>query len=228
MRGEAPYLNLRNAKYQRDSRPLDESCGCVACRNYSRAYINHLFKAYEMLGPQLLSQHNLTHYMTLMRGIREAIREQRFEGCTKPSKNGGGVFKPRRKAARRGRNDGGCLCMTGGAVRGVLVRFCIGPVPVRGGGLCRAARSDRVRMTSDAEALSGGDSFRIGVLFEMPAGWHIYWKRPGQSGLPTEIAFSAPSGFTLGEAQWPAPGRFEQIGGLIGYGYAESVFCSRR
>jgi queuine tRNA-ribosyltransferase len=79
VRGEAPYLNLRNAKYQRDSRPLEEGCSCVACRNYSRAYINHLFKAYEMLGPQLLSLHNVTHYMSLMREIREAIREGRFE-----------------------------------------------------------------------------------------------------------------------------------------------------
>lgn len=76
--GDAPFINVKNAEFSRDTKPLDESCSCVACRNYSRGYINHLFKVGEMLGPQLLSIHNLTHYLALMAEIRLALREQRF------------------------------------------------------------------------------------------------------------------------------------------------------
>ncbi|NLF25808.1 MAG: tRNA guanosine(34) transglycosylase Tgt [Deltaproteobacteria bacterium] len=79
VRGEQPYINLRNAKYQRDEDPLDLSCRCLACRNYSRAYISHLFRTREMLGPQLLSVHNLTHYQELMQAMRQAIRNHTFE-----------------------------------------------------------------------------------------------------------------------------------------------------
>jgi len=66
-------VNIRNARHQRDPRPLDEQCGCPACRNYSRAYIHHLFRAEEMLGPMLLTWHNLQYYQDLMRDIRTAI-----------------------------------------------------------------------------------------------------------------------------------------------------------
>jgi queuine tRNA-ribosyltransferase len=76
--GEVPFLNVKNAEFSRDTRPLDENCTCVACRNYSRGYINHLFKVGEMLGPQLLSIHNLTHYLSLMSEIRLALSEERF------------------------------------------------------------------------------------------------------------------------------------------------------
>lgn len=79
VRGEEPTLNLRNARFSGDKDPLDSTCRCLACRRYSRAYIHHLFKADEMLGPQLLSLHNLTHYMDLMALIRKGIREGSFE-----------------------------------------------------------------------------------------------------------------------------------------------------
>ena len=69
-RGE---INMRNARHAEDPRPIDESCACPACTRFSRAYLHHLFKAAEMLGPMLLTRHNLQHYQTLMRGIREAI-----------------------------------------------------------------------------------------------------------------------------------------------------------
>jgi len=69
-RGE---INMRNARHAEDPRPIDESCACPACTRFSRAYVHHLFKAAEMLGPMLLTRHNLQHYQTLMRGIREAI-----------------------------------------------------------------------------------------------------------------------------------------------------------
>lgn len=66
--------NIKNAKYIDDAKPLMESCPCPACKSYSRAYLNHLFKADEMLGPMLLTWHNLTFYQTLMQNIREAIK----------------------------------------------------------------------------------------------------------------------------------------------------------
>jgi queuine tRNA-ribosyltransferase len=72
-------LNMRNARFAEDDGPLDPRCGCPACRGYSRAYIHHLVKAGEMLGPMLLTQHNLTFYQDLMRGMREAIADGRFD-----------------------------------------------------------------------------------------------------------------------------------------------------
>ena len=72
------YMNLNNAKYERDMRPIDENCGCPACRNYSRAYIRHLFKAKEMLAMRLCVLHNLYFYNHLMEDIRAAIEEGRF------------------------------------------------------------------------------------------------------------------------------------------------------
>jgi queuine tRNA-ribosyltransferase len=69
-RGE---VNMRNARHAEDPRPIDEGCACPACTRFSRAYLHHLFKAGEMLGPMLLTRHNLQHYQDLMRGIRDAI-----------------------------------------------------------------------------------------------------------------------------------------------------------
>ena len=72
-------INIRNARHAHDERPLDEECGCPACRNHSRAYLHHLFKAGEMLGPMLLTWHNLHYYQDLMAELRQAIEEGRFE-----------------------------------------------------------------------------------------------------------------------------------------------------
>lgn len=72
-------MNLMNAKYETDDRPIDEQCGCEACRRYSRAYIRHLFKAREMLGMRLCVLHNLYFYNHLMEEIRTAIEQDRFE-----------------------------------------------------------------------------------------------------------------------------------------------------
>jgi queuine tRNA-ribosyltransferase len=66
-------LNIRAAAFARDPRPLDERCGCVVCATYTRAYLSHLFRADEMLGPRLLSLHNLATLMELMRDARTAI-----------------------------------------------------------------------------------------------------------------------------------------------------------
>ena len=72
-------LNLFNAKYELDTRPISEECNCLACRNYSRAYIRHLLKAKEMLGMRLCVLHNLNFYNNMMSEIREAIEENRYQ-----------------------------------------------------------------------------------------------------------------------------------------------------
>ncbi len=72
-------FNLRNARFAGDASPLDPSCACPGCTRHSRAYLHHLFRAGEMLGPMLLTWHNLTYYQDLMRGLRAAIFERRFD-----------------------------------------------------------------------------------------------------------------------------------------------------
>ena len=72
-------LNLRNARHIEDPRPVDPDCACQTCRDHSRAYLNHLFRAREMLGPILLTRHNLYYYQSLMADQRRAIAEGRFE-----------------------------------------------------------------------------------------------------------------------------------------------------
>ncbi len=71
-------LNLRNARHAADPAPLDPQCACTACTRHSRAYLHHLFRADEMLGPMLLTQHNLTYYQSLMQGMRRAIVDGRL------------------------------------------------------------------------------------------------------------------------------------------------------
>lgn len=73
-------LALNNARFADDSSPLDESCECPTCRRYSRAFLRHLFKANEILGPVLATQHNLFFLRRLVDDIREAIREDRLTG----------------------------------------------------------------------------------------------------------------------------------------------------
>ena len=76
-------INLFNAKYELDTRPIEEGCGCPACRRYSRAYIRHLLKAKEMLGMRLCVLHNLWFYNTMMEEIRDALDEGRFAAYKK-------------------------------------------------------------------------------------------------------------------------------------------------
>ena len=72
------HINILNAKYETDPRPIDESCDCPACRHFSRAYIRHLMKADEVLGLRLCVMHNLRYYNRLMAEIRKAIEEDRY------------------------------------------------------------------------------------------------------------------------------------------------------
>ena len=81
-------LNLFNAKYELDSRPIEEGCNCPACRTYSRAYIRHLLKAKEMLGMRLCVLHNLYFYNTMMEEIRDAIENNRYKEYKKQKLEG--------------------------------------------------------------------------------------------------------------------------------------------
>ncbi|WP_018912581.1 tRNA guanosine(34) transglycosylase Tgt [Thiomonas sp. FB-6] len=76
-------LRIRNARYREDPRPLDEDCACPACRGFSRAYLHHLDRCGEMLFPMLATAHNLHYYLELMRGMRQALDEDRFEEFTR-------------------------------------------------------------------------------------------------------------------------------------------------
>ena len=80
-------MNIMNEKYIADSRPIDESCGCPACRDYSRAYIRHLLKAKEALGMRLCVLHNLYFYNELMEKIREAMDGDYFESFYQKYRN---------------------------------------------------------------------------------------------------------------------------------------------
>ena len=81
-------INLFNAKYELDSRPIEEGCQCPACKSYSRAYIRHLLKAKEMLGMRLCVLHNLYFYNTMMEEIRSAIEEHRYSEYKKAKLDG--------------------------------------------------------------------------------------------------------------------------------------------
>ncbi|MFM2054021.1 MAG: hypothetical protein RL456_2058 [Pseudomonadota bacterium] len=72
-------LKIRNARHRSDERPIDETCACHTCQNFSRAYLHHLDRCGEMLGPMLTSIHNLHHYLNLMQEMRDALDAGRFE-----------------------------------------------------------------------------------------------------------------------------------------------------
>ncbi len=72
-------INIKAARFKLDTKPIDESCGCFTCRNFSRAYLNHLFRASEITYFRLASLHNLHYYLDLMKQMRKAIEQERFE-----------------------------------------------------------------------------------------------------------------------------------------------------
>ncbi|MCK5166366.1 MAG: tRNA guanosine(34) transglycosylase Tgt [Rhodospirillaceae bacterium] len=76
-------INIKNSRHKDDPRPIDEHCNCPACTRFSRAYLHHLFKAGEMLGPMLLSRHNIHFYQNMMQGLRDAIADQRLSAYAK-------------------------------------------------------------------------------------------------------------------------------------------------
>jgi queuine tRNA-ribosyltransferase len=74
---------LKNATFKDDFSPIDETCGCYTCRNFTRAYLRHLFKAEEILGMRLASIHNLYFYLEIVKEVRLAIIENRFKQWSK-------------------------------------------------------------------------------------------------------------------------------------------------
>jgi queuine tRNA-ribosyltransferase len=71
-------VNIKNARHMDDPRPLDAECTCPACRDYSRAYLHHVFRSGEIIASMLLTWHNLQYYQDLMEGLRRAIAGQRL------------------------------------------------------------------------------------------------------------------------------------------------------
>jgi thiol:disulfide interchange protein DsbD len=90
-----------------------------------------------------------------------------------------------------------------------------------------AARAEephvRAALVADVDGVRPGATFRLGVLLDIQAGWHVYWRNPGDAGLPTDIRFYLPEGFEAGPLQWPIPKVFQQPGDVVGYGYEGSV-----
>jgi len=76
-------INMKNARHKDDERPIDADCGCRACHYYSRAYVHHLVRSDEILGPMLMSQHNIQFYQDLMADMRDAISEGRMDAFAK-------------------------------------------------------------------------------------------------------------------------------------------------
>ena len=80
-------LRIRNSRYRADTAPIDETCGCYTCRNFTRAYLHHLDKCGEILGSQLNTVHNLHYYQRLMAQLREAIEQSRLESFIRNFQN---------------------------------------------------------------------------------------------------------------------------------------------
>jgi len=93
-------LNLLNAKYEKDDSPIDDTCGCPACRRYSRAYIRHLLKAKEMLGMRLCVLHNLYFYNTMMEEIRDALDAGNFASYKEEKLYGMGQINREKEMAK--------------------------------------------------------------------------------------------------------------------------------
>lgn len=81
----------------------------------------------------------------------------------------------------------------------------------------------KAKLVSNIQSIQPGDSFKLGVLFEIDPGWHIYWKYPGETGLPTKVEFNLPNGYQAGELMWPIPSTYVKPDGGVDYGYEKSV-----
>src|SRR4051794_15776316 len=81
----------------------------------------------------------------------------------------------------------------------------------------------KAELRADVKTVRPGERFTVGVLLKIKPGWHVYWLNPGDSGLPTRVKFNLPEGFTAGPLKYPLPVRFDQAGGILGYGYHDEV-----
>ena len=108
-------------------------------------------------------------------------------------------------------------------IRSILSAFCF-LLSLFGVSLTAApvqAQHTTVELLADTTAIVPGQSFRLGLRFDLESHWHLYWKNPGASGFPPEIEWQLPEGFEVGELQFPAPERFE-LGGLVSYAHEGS------
>jgi DsbC/DsbD-like thiol-disulfide interchange protein len=86
----------------------------------------------------------------------------------------------------------------------------------------------KAKLLADASAIAPGATFELAVLFEIDPHWHVYWKNPGDSGLPTSVVFMLPEGFKAGDIRWPVPSVLKGAGGLNDYGYEDSLLLSSK
>lgn len=84
----------------------------------------------------------------------------------------------------------------------------------------------KARILADVSAVAPGEPFEIAVLLEVDPQWHVYWKNPGDSGLPTSVGFTLPEGFTVSGIKWPVPEVLKGAGGVTDYGYEDSLLLS--
>ncbi len=93
-------------------------------------------------------------------------------------------------------------------------------------GSARAADLVQAKLLADISAIQPGKPFTLGVLLTIKPSWHVYWKNPGDSGLPTRVQFTLPEGFTAGELQFPTPVRIVDVGNIVSFGYRDEVLLN--
>lgn len=81
-------------------------------------------------------------------------------------------------------------------------------------------------LVADVTSVHAGETFHAGILLRIRPGWHVFWKDPGEAGIPTTVDLRVPATFTRGDLQWPVPVGFRQPGDLLGYGYADWVILA--
>ena len=84
----------------------------------------------------------------------------------------------------------------------------------------------RVELLADVSSIKPGEPFTLGIRFTMRSHWHVYWINPGDSGMPPQVKWKLPEGFTVSELQFPVPKTFEQPGDMVGYGYEDEVLLT--
>lgn len=90
------------------------------------------------------------------------------------------------------------------------------------------AQHVRAELLADVSSVQAGKPFWLGVRLNIDPGWHVYWKNPGDAGLPTRVKFTVPDGFTVGPLQYPTPRRLDQPGNIVALAYEDSVLLLAR
>ena len=84
----------------------------------------------------------------------------------------------------------------------------------------------KVELLANVASIKPGEPFIVGIRFTMQPHWHVYWLNPGDSGMPPQVKWKLPEGFTVSELQFPVPKKFEQPGDMVGYGYEDEVLLT--